>query len=393
MNRWWGIKYLLVVWACIVWVAPVVWAQQGQGVTTVYTVGESPIRGDDMSASRQEAIASGLIAAVTDVLTDMVSQETLVSNFQILNETILSQAETYVRDYKVLTEATFNKRHRVMVQVSVSNQSLNSALKKRGIHVGRKPYPRVLFCIAEKESNTVNFQYWWGDAPDWQAGVATTAMGSILKDKGFVLVAPRKGQAVQNDPPELSVPEAVALGQQLRAQVVIVGQAVAEASSNTMGSADPSFRGTIMARAYWVDTSEEVAQSRRSAVIASQNSSAGAKEALQNASLLAGEDLALQIADAWFSRQSGRARTEITVEGVGGQIASFVKFRGALSTMSGVESVQLKEMMPDAAVLTVEYQGSAGTLAEGLMRQNFDTFSINIVETTARMIRLQLVAR
>lgn len=392
MDRSWGIKCLLVV-SAILLVTPLVWAQQGKDITMVYAVGDSQIRGEDMSTSRKGAIASSLIAAVTDVLTDMVSPEVLVGNFQALNESVFNKPDKFVRDYKVLTESTHGKRHRVMVEASVSKRRLRTALKKRGIHVGQKPYPRVLFCIAEKEINAVNFQYWWGDASQWHAGEATVTMGRILKEKGFVLVKPRKNQASQNYPPELSVPEAIALGQQLRAQVVIVGQAVAEESPNTMGSATQSYRGTIMARAYRVDTSEEVALTQRSAQHTAEDPYAGAKEGLQSAALLSGEDLALQIADAWFSRQSGVARTEISIEGIGGQIANFVKFRGALSTMSGVESVQLKEMMPDVAVLSVGYQGSARTLANSLLRHNFDTFGINIVETTASMIRLQLVSR
>ncbi len=388
-----GIHCLLVVWALIFLAAPLVWAQQSKGFTVVYAVGDSPIRGDDMSASLKEAIGGGLIAAVTDVLTEMVPHEILVGNFQIVNEAILNRAETYVRDYKVLTESTHDKRHRVMIQASVSNQRLTNALKKRGIHVGKKPYPRVLFCVAEKDINAVGYQYWWGGEPSTSIGGATQALRKVLKERGFVLVTPRKNKALQNYPPELSVPEAIALGQQMKAQVVIVGQAIAEDAPNTMGGTIQSFRGTITAKAYRIDSSEEIAQTRRSALNASENADAGAKEAIEKAALLCGEDLALQIADVWFSRQSGLAHTQITIEGIGGNIANFVKFRGALSTMSGIESVQLKEMMPDAAVLSVEYQGSARTLADGLLLQNFDTFGINIIETDARMIRLQLVTR
>lgn len=393
MHRMRAIKYLLVAWALVLFIAPLAWSQQGKGITTFYAVGDSSIRGDDMSASRKASIDSGLIAAVTNALIDMVPQEIMVGNFQILNEAILNQAEKFVRDYKVLTESTQGRRHRVMVQASISNQRLRSALKKAGIHLGQKPYPRVLLCLAEKEINAVNFQYWWGDEPQFQLGETTHDLRKIMKNKGFTMVAPRKSQSARNYPPELSIAEAVALGRQLGAQVVVVGQAVSDEATNTMGSALRSFRGTIIARAYYVDTSEEVAQSRRTALNASGDPYAGAKAALHDAALLSGEDLALQIADAWFSAQSGLVRTEIAVEGVGGQIANFVKFRGALSTMSGVESVQLKEMMPDSALLAIGYQGSARGLADDLMQQNFDNFGINIIETSGRLIRLQLLSR
>lgn len=393
MKKRWAISLLLVPMVWVFAMVPLVWAQQGKGATTVNAVGDSPIRGDNMSASRQASINSGLIAAVTHALTDLVSQDVMVGNFQILNETILNQAERFVRDYKVLTESTQGKRHRVMIQATVSNQRLKNALKKSGIHLGQKPYPKVLFLMAEKALNEVDFQYWWGSETQWEVGEATQGLQKIMKNKGFVLVSPRKSQGTWNYPPELSAAEAVAMGRQLGAEVVVVGQAVVDEATNTMGGTVRSFRGTIGARAYRVDTSEAIGQSQRTALQASGDPYAGSKEALNNVARMSGEDLALQIADAWFSKAGGLARTEVSVEGVGGQIANFVKFRGALSAMSGVESVQLKEMMPDTALLTVAYQGSTRGLADDLLRQNFDNFGINIIETTGRLIRLQLVSR
>jgi hypothetical protein len=83
----------------------------------------------------------------------------------------------------------------------------------------------------------------------------------------------------------------------------------------------------------------------------------------------------------------------LVVEGIGGKIASFVKFRGALSTMPGVDNLQLKEMMPDAAVLLVDYQGTSRAFADALLLQNFDTFGLNISAIEPNLIRVQLVAQ
>lgn len=393
MDRRWGIHYLLIIGFVLFFAAPWAWAQPNRSFTTVYTVGDSAIRGDDMSASLKEAINGSLIAAVTRVLTDMVPQDVLVGNFQVINEQILNRSEAFVQNYKVMTESIHDKRHRVMVQVSVSNQRLKNALKKRGIYVGKKPYPRVLFCIAEKPDPEGGFEYWWSEGPQTPMGAATKTVQQLLRNKGFTMVAPRKSAGSRNYPPELSVPEAVALGQQLNAQVVVVGQAVADEASNTMGGTIQSFRATLVARAYRVDSSEMLAQTQQSALNASEDTQAGITAAMEKAALLTGEDLAMQIAEAWFNKQSDSARTEITIEGIGGNIANFVKFRGALSAISGVENVQLKEMMPNAAVLSVAYQGSARTLADDLLLQNYGTFGINIIESDARMIRLELLSR
>jgi len=74
-------------------------------------------------------------------------------------------------------------------------------------------------------------------------------------------------------------------------------------------------------------------------------------------------------------------------------MASFVRFRGALSTMSGVDSVQLKEMTTTEALLLVAYQGNARSLADALLLIHFDTFGINISEVGINTIALQLTTR
>jgi hypothetical protein len=58
-----------------------------------------------------------------------------------------------------------------------------------------------------------------------------------------------------------------------------------------------------------------------------------------------------------------------------------------------VDSVQRKEMQLDTAVLLVDYQGNVGALADALMRQNFDTYSLNILESEENALRIQLVPR
>jgi hypothetical protein len=371
-----------------------VWAQSAnKGIQTVHVIGTSQIQGDDMSASREKAIADGLVVAVSRVLFDVVPQETVVGNFQLLSERVFSKTSEFVLNYKVLTESTHGQLHRVVVQATVSIRRLKGTLKKIGVHIGKRPYPRVLFCIAEKLVNDLSFEYWWSAEPSWKSGVSEISMRQILKDKGFVLVAPRSNVVSGSLPPELSVPEAVSLAQQLKAEVVILGQAEAQEAPSTMAGTIRSFKGTLMAQAIRVDTGKQIAQTQRSALAASEEPYAGSREALRNAAGLSGEDLALQIAEAWFSPQSGLSRTELIIEGVGGKIASFVKFRGALGTMSGVDNLQLKEMMPDAAVLLVDYQGSTRALADALLLQNFDTFGLNISAIEANKIRLQLVAK
>lgn len=386
-------KMVCLLLGVLFFCASPVWAGKDQRVTTVHAVGSSQIRGADMSASRKEAIAASLVAAVTKVITEIMPPDTVVGHFQVINERVFAKTDQFILDYKMLTESTHARQHRVMVRATVSVQRIKDTLKKSGIYVGKRAYPSVLICIAEKQMNDVNYQYWWGGQQFWRAGVATETVTRTSKEKGLVTINPRVDPSRRAYPPQLSVPEAVALGREMQADVVVVGQAFAEEAANTMGSTLQSIRGNIFARAYRVLNGNEIGQVNQVSISTAADPLTGSKDALEKASALAGEQLAAQIVNAWFSEGAGSSKVELLIEGLSGNIANFVKFRGALSTMSGVDSVQRKEMRLDTAVLLVDYQGNVGALADALMRQNFDTFSLNILEPEGNTIRIKLMPR
>ena len=138
--------------------------------------------------------------------------------------------------------------------------------------------------------------------------------------------------------------------------------------------------------------SQEIGQIEQVATATDSDPNAG-QAALEAAALLAGDGLASQMVSAWFSAESGASNIEIQVEGISGKMFAFVKFRGALITMSGVDGVQQKEMKADTAVLSVNFQGNRQALADALMRQHFDAFSVEIAGMENNAIRLRLIPR
>ena len=72
-------------------------------------------------------------------------------------------------------------------------------------------------------------------------------------------------------------------------------------------------------------------------------------------------------------------------------LASYVKFRKAMNTISGVEGIRVQGIKPNEATLLVEYKGKTKELAAALMQQSFDSFGINIFEVTEDMVRVELI--
>jgi hypothetical protein len=215
-------------------IAPVVpWAQaQSQNrQETVHVIGSSRIHANELATARDEAVKTGLIEAVSRVLSTKAGAQMIMGNLQVLNERIFSRTDQFIDGYRVMAESNDGRTYLVMVQAAVASGRLQEELESLGIRAAQPGAP--------------------------------------------------------------------------------------------------------------VD----------------------------------------------------RNMVEIVVAGTGGNIANFVKLRGALSAMSGVEDVLLKEMRQDEALLRVGYLGSARALANALQQQQFDSFGIKISQIESNTINMQLIRR
>jgi hypothetical protein len=222
-------------------------------------------------------------------------------------------------------------------------------------------------------------------------------MTNILRAQGFRIVAHggfeirKMADWGSSDKPELTDEEAINLGTRLQADVVIVGTSIASPTPSVMGDDLKSFKGNLTARVLRTETGEKIANISRTAVTANVDESAGGKEALMMAGTLAGDKLAPQLATAWRKLAEKPSQVEVMVEGTG-NLANFVKFRRALTSISGVGGIRVKEIKPNETTLIVEYQGKAEDLASELMLQNFDNFGINIYEITQENLKIAIVS-
>jgi hypothetical protein len=88
----------------------------------------------------------------------------------------------------------------------------------------------------------------------------------------------------------------------------------------------------------------------------------------------------------------GSSQLTLSVEG-SGNLAHFVKFRKALGGLSGVESIRIREMMPNETALLVAYKGSSSELAAALAQQAYDTFEVKVIETSDQSLRVAIVPK
>jgi hypothetical protein len=245
--------------------------------------------------------------------------------------------------------------------------------------------------VAERNVTDADFTFWWGDRRLLSRTICEGAMAATLQATGFEIVDPPDLNSPLSLPVNAPEADMVALAKRLGADVLVAGHGTAVAASNTMGGTAKAFEAVVEARAFNVQTGQPMGRTRQESVASSQDEVMGGREALSGAGVSAGNDLARQIMAVWQQEQDRSAVIDVEVEGTGGHIASFVRLRTAISSLSGVNELKMKTMSPDRADMAVKYQGSARSLADALLLQTFSGFGIDIFEVTSKTIRIRLV--
>ncbi len=363
---------------------------------TVVVIGTGKIYKEDSARARKEAIENSLVSAVESVALDLIPPESLNQIFQSFNEALYDQTGKFIQGYKVLAEFKIKKAYRVMVEANVSIAGLTKLMSDARIMSGGKSLPKILVLVSEQNLEDTSPKYWWGKKVVLGEIFSVSAFIETMKNKGLPVLD--HASIAQNtslddgyDKPDLDKEEAVDLGLNLKADIVIVGKTTIDQAQNIMGNNIKSFKGVVSARAIRTDTGEEVATTTKSAVTSNADETIGVRKALSAAGSLAGETLAGQIIDAWQKKDEQTNIIGIVVEGTD-NLANFEKFVGIINKISGAKNLQIKELKANETVISVEYKGNAKTLADDLVLKSYGSVGINIYEVSKNHLRVELLS-
>jgi hypothetical protein len=363
---------------------------------TVVVIGTGKIYKEDSARARKEAIENSLVSAVESVALDLIPPESLNQTFQSFNKALYDQTGKFIQGYKVLAEFKIKNAYRVLVEANVSIAGLTKLMSDARIMSGGKSLPKILVLVSEQNLEDTSPKYWWGKKVVLGEIFSVSAFIETMKSKGLPVLD--HASIAQNtslddgyDKPDLDKEEAVDLGRNLKADIVIVGKTIIDQAQNIMGKNIKSFKGVVSARAIRTDTGEEVATTTKSAVTSNADETIGVRKALSAAGSLAGETLAGQIIDAWQKKDEKTNIIGIVVEGTD-NLANFEKFVGIISKISGAKNLQIKELKANETVISVEYKGNAKTLADDLVLKSYGSVGINIYEVSKNHLRVELIS-
>ena len=139
------------------------YGQEKRVVRQLNVLGTAVVYQKNLVDGRQNAVNDALVAAVGQVVVDMLTGETVVRRFKLINDRVLAQQDKYVQNYRVLTESVSGNSIRVLVQVEIAADRVSRDLSRLGVALAGAVYPSILFMVAEKNVNDADFSYWWGD--------------------------------------------------------------------------------------------------------------------------------------------------------------------------------------------------------------------------------------
>ena len=390
------IRCIFIIFCLLSFFAHSVNAQAEDQISTktVVVIGTGKIYKENSARARKEAIENSLVTAVESVALDLIPPESLNQTFQSFNEALYDKTGKFIQGYKVLAEFKIKNAYKVMVEANVSIASLTKLMSNAGIMSGGKSLPKILVLVSEQNLEDTSPKYWWGKKAIFGEIFSVNAFIETMRNKGLpVLNHPSIAQNTSiddgYDKPDLDKKEAIDLGLNLKADIVIVGKTIIDQAQNIMGKDIKSFKGVVSARAIRTDTGAEIATITKSAVTADADETIGARKALSAAGSLAGETLAIQIIDAWQKKDEQTNMIGIVVEGTD-NLANFEKFIRIISKISGVKNLQIKELKTNETVISVEFKGNAKTLADDLMLKSYKLVSINIYEVSKNHMRVEL---
>ncbi len=362
-----------------------VMAVDGQESRVVDVDGAGVVINGDVALARDNALDDALRKAVEQAVGVFISSDTIVENFEVIRDNVYSKSQGYIENYTITDEKAGDSLYMVSVRATVSLKSIDNDLQALGLLMAKKGMPRVMAIIAEKNAGTT------GDDPVWdpvQLSIAEEVIHARFLKEGFTFVDRASLAEVSAQGRELNNFDALRLGSQLDAELVIAGKSLVKSSGNVAGTAMRSFQATVTARAIRADTGVVIASSNAHAAAVHMDAATGGMEAIKKASEKVADALLSQIVAKWQQEVSASTMISVTVRGIT-SYSDFVRFRKMLKDeIRGVKNIYQRRMKSGEALLDVEIEGTAQSFADEMAMKELKEFSLDITGITQNSVEV-----
>jgi len=367
----------------------------GPASTEITVVGVGSILANDLGAARDQAIEDGMRKAVQQALGTSLKSETLVENFQLVEDRILTWSAGYVKKYEILKEGkaqmdSYEVQMRALVNLAElrNDDGALAALLER-------ENPRVLVMIAEQNIGEANhtLNYFNVDLT-----VAETAIIDVFRNKGFEVVDANQSKENQQRDQVLSALDgnsraAAAIAAALHAELIVTGKAVAKVATGlkVLESAGmKSCQANITARLVSADDAKIIATASANGKMPHIDEVTGGTMAIQKAAKQCADTLVAKMTAAAQKKFYNQATVNLRVQGYR-DYNDLQKFGETIKYyMRGVKGVFQRSAAGGYANFDIKIIGSAPQLARELANKNLEPFKVQVTNVSANRVDVKI---
>ena len=369
-------------------------AQPGSApaATEITVVGVGSILANDIGAARDQAIDDGMRKAVQQALGTNLKSETLVENFQLVEDRILTWSAGYVKKYEILKEGkaqmdSYEVQMRALVNLAElrNDDGALAALLER-------ENPRVMVLIAEQNigdaNNTLNYF-------NVDLTAAETAIIDVFRNKGFEVVDANQSKENQQRDQVLSALEgnskaAAAIAAALHAELIVTGKAVAKVATGFNLGGMKSCQANITARLISADDAKIVGTASANGKMPHIDEVTGGTMAIQKAAKQCADTLVAKMTAAAQKKFYNQATVNLRVQGYR-DYTDLQKFSETIKYyMRGVKNVFQRSTAGGYANFDIKIIGCAQQLARELASKNLEPFKVQVTSVSANRVDVKI---
>ena len=382
-----------LVLAVVVSTLPLAPAEAEGAVTkSVRAKGLAAIIEGDEAAAFQRAKAAALREAVEEAVGTLITGETRVRNFAVIEDHILTGTSGFVSDFVIVEQGPQgDSTYLVVIDASVSLTALSASILGSKLLLEAIDHPRVV-CIARMRTAP-------GDGSqreDW--GQATAALQEALEieQKSIDLLKPQVSAAeyreVLDDPAVAAV-----WGRREGADIIVIAQIALQGQKNLPIPFADSNLGELSIHsvvtnarieAFWCDSREILSSISISKRAAGSSFEAAAKIAADVTFAALAERLVKEMLENWREKVYSGRTISLTVRGTRPQADYFE--REFPLRVAGIEKLYPRSFEADLAIYDARSKTPAFHVARELSAKGLGDLDVEIVQVTPNTMRLVL---
>ncbi len=328
-----------------------------QETVTVEASGVGVVFNGDTVTAYEAAVIDAKRNAIEKALGVYVESETVVRNYLLITDKILSHAEGYIIDWKELSQKTADS----MLEVTISATVRSGLVVKdydavKALLKAKNPY--VLVIIREKFGKNKYTGKWENNT----LSQAETTVRELLLEKQVIVKDPMSAAGMNAAMKKLyagDYADIIAIAKKIGANLIIFGDAVAENAGKVPieGTDMNSYQCDITLRAVEVDTGTIIATASEHFAKPHVSDTAGMKVVTATASKKAGEKIITDCVNWWKDALSGQGyRIEMTITAVSyTQAQTFIDMLKIM--VRGIQSAELRSFGNGTAFAEIRYMG------------------------------------